>query len=381
MIKLCIEGWRKINHSYAMVNQRQIIELSKLPISIKHIDIPYYNKNWNEQNNGNGFSKEDNSVIENISSPEKNEIFDITYRITFPYNFEKSNSKKLFVFGTAEYQNIDGHFINGNPKEKTTKENLNIITTSNWSKIGFINAGFDPEQILIIPCGVDCKVFNPIHTDRKNEIRKKLGITNSDFIITNIGAMTENKGIDYLVAAFAILREKKKNIKLILKDQSNLYNIKAQNCLNKIKTTKYGKLINSDVVNNIFFISRNMSLSTLNELYNISDCYISPYKAEGFNITPLEAAACGTPIIVTKGGSTDDYFDSNLGLQIDSELIQNNNLTSLKPNIESLVECISSIMNNPKLYDKNKGSDFVKKNFTWNNVTKKLYKIFTNNND
>ena len=381
MIKLCIEGWRKINHSYAMVNQRQIIELSKLPISIKHIDIPYYNKNWNEQNNGNGFSKEDNSVIENISSPEKNEIFDITYRITFPYNFEKSNSKKLFVFGTAEYQNIDGHFINGNPKKKTTKENLNIITTSNWSKIGFINAGFDPEKILIIPCGVDCKVFNPIHTDRKNEIRKKLGITNSDFIITNIGAMTENKGIDYLVAAFAILREKKKNIKLILKDQSNLYNIKAQNCLNKIKTTKYGKLINSDVVNNIFFISRNMSLSTLNELYNISDCYISPYKAEGFNITPLEAAACGTPIIVTKGGSTDDYFDSNLGLQIDSELIQNNNLTSLKPNIESLVECISSIMNNPKLYDKNKGSDFVKKNFTWNNVTKKLYKIFTNNND
>ena len=160
-----------------------------------------------------------------------------------------------------------------------------------------------------------------------------------------------------------------------------MYNIKAQNCLNKIKTTKYGKLINSDVVNNIFFISRNMSLSTLNELYNISDCYISPYKAEGFNITPLEAAACGTPIIVTKGGSTDDYFDSNLGLQIDSELIQNNNLTSLKPNIESLVECISSIMNNPKLYDKNKGSDFVKKNFTWNNVTKKLYKIFTNNND
>ena len=118
-----------------MVNQRQIIELSKLPISIKHKDIPFHNKNWNEQNNGNGFSKEDNSIIEKVLSPEKNEIFDITYRITFPYNFEKSSSKKLFVFGTAEYQNIDGHFINGNPKKKTTKENLNIITTSNLSLI------------------------------------------------------------------------------------------------------------------------------------------------------------------------------------------------------------------------------------------------------
>ena len=363
-----------------MVNERQIIELSKLPISIKHKDIPYYNKNWNEQNNGNGFSEEDNSIIEKILSPEMNEIFDITYRITFPYNFEKSNSKKLFVFGTAEYQNIDGHFINGNPKEKTTKENLNIITTSNWSKKGFINAGFDSEKILTVPSGVDCNIFNPIHIDRKNEIRKKLGIENSEFVLTNIGAMTENKGIDFLLAAFAILREKKKNIKLILKDQSNLYNIKAQNCLSKIKTTKYGKLITTDVVNNIFFISRNMSLSTLNELYNISDCYISPYKAEGFNITPLEAAACGIPIIVTKGGSTDDYFDSKLGLQIDSKLIKNKNLISLRPSIDSLVECILSVMNNPQTYGKEEGSKYIKKNFTWHNATKKLYEIFIKKN-
>ena len=31
--------------------------------------------------------------------------------------------------------------------------------------------------------------------------------------------------------------------------------------------------------------------------------------AEGFNMTPLEAAACGTQKVVTNGGSTDDYFN------------------------------------------------------------------------
>ncbi len=40
--------------------------------------------------------------------------------------------------------------------------------------------------------------------------------------------------------------------------------------------------------------------------------------AEGFNLTPLEAAACGTQIVVTKGGSTDDYFQECMGYQIDS---------------------------------------------------------------
>ena len=168
---------------------------------------------------------------------------------------------------------------------------------------------------------------------------------------------------------------------MILKDQSNLYNVKAENNLIKLKNTKYGSLINEDVLNSIFFISRNMNLSTLNELYNITDCYVSSYKAEGFNLTPLEAAACGTPIIVTKGGSTDDYFNPKLGLQIESKLTHNANMTSLKPNIESIVECIFSIMENPNNFGGFEGTKFIKTNFTWYSSVKKLYNIFKNNND
>ena len=381
MIKICIEGWRYINHSYAMVNQHQLIQLKKFPVYLKHKDISYFNKQWNEKKNFNGFSKQDNEILRNIKSPELDEIFDITYRVSFPYNFEKSNSKKLFVFGTSEYKNIDGHYINGNLKEKNSIENINIITPSKWSQEGFIKAGFKPEKVFIVPCGVDYNVFKSIDDNRKNEIKNKLGIKKEDFVITSVGAMTGNKGIDYLLAAFLILRKKNTNLKLILKDQSNLYNIKAQIYLDKIRKTKYGNLIDSDGLKNIFFISKNMDLSTLNELYNITDCYVSPYKAEGFNITPLEAAASGTPIVVTKGGSTDDYFDSKLGLQIESEIVQKKNLTSLKPKMDSLIECIQTIIDNPNIYGKEKASKFIKNNFSWYKATEKLYKIFMYNND
>ena len=380
MIKICVEGWRGINHSYAMVNQRQLIELSKYPIELKHKDISFFNKNWNEKQNSNGFSIEDNNLINGIKIPEKDEIFDITYRITFPYNFEQTTSKKLFIFGTSEYQNIDGHYINGDPKKENKRENFFIITSSNWSKEGFIKAGFEPSKVKVVPCGVESNIFKIIDDDRKKQIREKLGIKKEDFVISNIGAMTENKGIDYLLAAFAIIRKKKKNIKMILKDQSNLYNVKAENYLKKLKDSKYGPLINEDVINNIFFISKNMDLSTLNELYNITDCYVSPYRAEGFNLTPLEAAASGTPIIVTKGGSTDDYFNPKFGLQIDSKIINDGNLTSLRPNIESIVECILLIMKNPKDYGGLEVSKFIEKNFTWYCSVKKLYNILINKN-
>ena len=94
MIKICIEGWRYINHSYAMVNQHQLIQLKKFPVYLKHKDISYFNKQWNEKKNFNGFSKQDNEILRNIKSPDLDEIFDIPYRVSFPYNFEKSNSRR-----------------------------------------------------------------------------------------------------------------------------------------------------------------------------------------------------------------------------------------------------------------------------------------------
>ena len=377
MIKLCVEGWRKINHSYAIVNQKQLIELSKLPIHLRHKDITYGNQNWNEVKNFNGFSDLDNNIIDSIKIPSPDEVFDITFRISFPYNYERSTSEKLFVYGTAEYQNIENHYKNTIKKDKIFNNQLKIITPSNWSKEGFTKFGFRDDQVFVIPNGVDKKNFYFIEEHKKNEIKKKFGIKTEDFVISNIGAMSENKGIDYLLVAYFVLKEKYKNIKLLLKDQSNLYQINASQYINKMKNSKYSHLINENSLKDIIFISENLSFSNINELYNISDCYVSPYRAEGFNMTPLEAAACGTPIIVTKGGSTDDYFNSCLGLQIESELVQNKEKTMLKPNLESLIACITDVHQKKDIFNNEKSIQYVNNNYNWKIITKKLFNIFS----
>ncbi len=377
MIKLCVEGWRKINHSYAIVNQKQLIELSKLPIYLRHKDIDFATKDWNELENSNGFSQGENNILDNIKKPLNNEVFDITLRISFPYNFEKNTSKKLYIFGTSEYQNIDGHYINGDPKIENSRKNLFIITSSNWSKKGFVNAGFDSSKIKVVPCGVDCNTFKNIEDDKKNRIREKLGINQDDFVILNIGSMTENKGIDYLLVAFFILKQKYNNLKLILKDQSNLFKIKASQYLNKMKDSKYSNLLNDKNIKDVIVISENLTISDLNNLYNVADCYTSPYRAEGFNLTPLEAASSGTPIIVTKGGSTDDYFDDCLGLQIDSKQIINKNKTMLEPSLDSLIDSILKIKMNKIRFDKKKAQEYLLKNYSWKKVTGQILDVMS----
>tara|TARA_B100000989_G_C19498886_1_gene453332 strand:- start:480 stop:1619 length:1140 start_codon:yes stop_codon:yes gene_type:complete len=378
-MRICIEGWSKINHSYSISCINKLLEFVKLPIDLRFKEISYANNSWNYSNNFNGFSDKNIKKIFSIDSPKSNELFDIIYRLSYPFNFKKGNSKKLYVFATSEFQNINNMFINEIPANFSKRDDLKIITPSKWSKIGFIESGFNTKQVEIVPLGVDCDIFYPISSERKNDIRKKLKLKKEDFIISNVGGMSSNKGIDYLIVAFAVLKKKYKNLKLILKDQSNLYGTTGKDVFLKTKKGRNGHLLDDNVENDITFISKNVTISLLNDLYNVSDCYVSPYRAEGFNLCPLEAAATGTPIIVTEGGSTDDYFKKDFGLQIKSEFINSNNRKYLDPNLESLIENISLIVQNPGKYGNKKSIKFIEDNYSWKKIVEKIYIIFNKN--
>ena len=118
------------------------------------------------------------------------------------------------------------------------------------------------------------------------------------------------------------------------------------------------------MLKDLIIISKNINLDEIKDIYSITDCYVSPYLAEGFNLTPLEAAACGTQIVVTKGGSTDDYFDPCLGHQIEStEKKINTNFSICQPKLDSLVHILENkIINKPDKF-KNNRSEYVKKTF------------------
>ena len=378
-MNILIEGWRGINHSYALVNQWQINELIKSS-NISFKDVPFSNKNWNSEKNDSGLKDEIKNIINQIKPPSKDIAYDITYRISGPFNFDKKfSSKVMFVFATTEYRNLTEEFyINCDPDKLGKEENFFIHTPSNWSKKGFLSAGFRDDQVVVVPHGVDLNTFSLISQEEKKKIRNKYKIKYDDFVLTNISAMTVNKGVEVLIAAYGMLKKKHKNLKLILKDQSNLYEWKVDFPMKKVFESEFNqknKIFNDEMYKDIIVISENLDFDQLRDIYSITDCYVSPYKAEGFNLTPLEAAACGTQIVVTDGGSTDDYFDDCMGFKIESEEKNLNNNIFLSPKIVSLIDILNSIIN--KADDKKEiRSKIVRKNFSWESVVKKLKKEF-----
>ena len=380
--KLLIEGWRGINHSYAMVNQYQMLALAKLGIDFCHHDLPFFNPNWNQDQNFCGFDEAAISRLNEIKTYTDQDQIDATYRISFPYRLYPSKSDHLFVFGTSEYQSVtDDMIFDDGLKIKNADRPLTIITPSNWSKVGFLKAGFRDEQVKVIPHGVDQSIFKPLEDEVRDQYRNALGSNKDTFVILSVGAMTANKGIDLLLGAYLQLKPKYPQIKLVLKDQSNLYGISANDVINQYCTSNGINLSSNemrDAVQGFFVISQNLNLNQLNGLYNAADCYVSPYRAEGFNLTPLEAAAAGTPIIVTKGGSTDDYVDESFATQIASKMRLENGMSFLEPSLESLVEKIANQINRKSIDINIKARQtFINQTFTWESIAKKFILEFS----
>ncbi len=379
-MNILIEGWRGINHSFSLVNQWQILELLKLS-NLSFKDVPFSSEKWNISDNESGLEKDKTTIINNIPSQNNQESPDITYRISYPFNFDSDfNSKILFVFGNCEFKVLNKKkYKNNLPERLAYNENFFIHTPSNWSKEGFLNAGFQDEQIIVIPHGIDKNIFNTNLKVDKLNLKRKFNFNDSDFVLSNIGAMTQNKGIELLIAAYGILKKKFKNLKLILKDQSNLYNLRPNEIIDKVAESEINnkyKIINEESVSDINIISKNLNFREIKDIYQVTDCYVSPYLAEGFNLTPLEAAACGTQIVVTKGGSTDDYFNNCLGYQIESSERKVNEAYLLEPKLSNLVQILEEKIINKKDNFRTERSNYVIQNFSWEIVVKKLFKKF-----
>ena len=62
MKTLLIEGWRGINHSFALVNQHQLLQLAEqADFKIYHRDMPFPDPAW--KNTMSGFDADDEATI------------------------------------------------------------------------------------------------------------------------------------------------------------------------------------------------------------------------------------------------------------------------------------------------------------------------------
>lgn len=287
-MRINIVGWKGINHSYSIIAETYIRGLILNPnIELYFTEFEYYNKQW---------AKSRESLFDKVPAPKEDDTFDMTVRFIYPYNLiPDAKSKFTVVFMTCEF-----NYVSEVMDTYDVCDNVWIMTPSEYSKRGIIRTGFSPEKIFVIPhCYdyIDCPLT-------KQQLREKYKIPKNDYVFYHNSSITANKNVYTMIECFEMVYKTDNDVTLLVKGLDKTYG--SRDKLNEIVNI-IGLTSKITCVNKIKYIGDDVSESVLVELYELSDCYLSPFHAEGFNLPVLEAMCHGKHVICTKGGPPDEF--------------------------------------------------------------------------
>lgn len=153
--------------------------------------------------------------------------------------------------------------------------------------------------------GVDLKKFTPpADANKRKEVKKQLGIPETAQVITFIGRLNRDKGVNELFHAFKNLRDEGLDVTLIMvgpleKERDPL----PPNLIHELHNHPRVKLT---------------GYSTVPELYlSVSELLCLPSYREGFGNVVIEAAAMGVPTVATRTvGLVDSVEDGKTGILV-----------------------------------------------------------------
>lgn len=126
-----------------------------------------------------------------------------------------------------------------------------------------------------------------------------------------VGGTIARKGFDLLLAAYSAAFRKKDSVCLVVKDLGVDTFYRGQTAGDAVAAFQADPDAPA-----IEYFHRDWSDADLPRLYAACDVLVHPYRGEGFGLPVLEAMACGLPVVVTTGGSTEDFVPPAAGWRI-----------------------------------------------------------------
>ena len=216
----------------------------------------------------------------------------------------------------------------------------------------------DPAKLAIIPCGFNPKEFFPMN---KAFSKRRLNSHPDEFLLLQLGRMVPRKGIDNVIKALPLLQTAGKIVRLVIVGGESGEQA-ANSEINRLKTL----VAELQLEGQVEFAGRK-DRDELRYYYDAADVFITTPWYEPFGITPLEAMACGTPVIgADVGGIKHTVIDGQTGFLVPPHAPQ------------LLADKINLLLNNTVLLERmgRQALEHVHHSFTWKKVTEKMISLY-----
>ncbi len=159
-----------------------------------------------------------------------------------------------------------------------------------------------------------------------NQFAQSKSIIKKKFQFCSVARLHENKGFDILLKAFAIVRQEKPELKLILGGDGP----EKENLLKLAQTLNV-----EDAVTFTGALSRENVQLFMAE----SACFVLSSHVETFGVVVIEALSQGIPVIATKCGGPESIIVPGDGILVEVA------------NVNALAQAMNEVVENTKLYD------------------------------
>lgn len=225
----------------------------------------------------------------------------------------------------------------------------------------FINENLTKKDVKVIAQGsingVDTEFFKNTKTlDEKELIRDKFKIDKKDFVITFVGRIVKDKGINELIEAFVDLSKKYNNLKLLLVGdyEEHLNPIKNEN---KILIDSLDSIITVGFQNDI------------RDFLSITDLFVLPSYREGLPNSLIEAGSFGIPLLATNINGCNEIIDDG----ITGILVEKKSAKKLEEAIDKLLED-KELYNSIKLKVRDRIIEKYEQKYFWNELKNEIKK-------